>query len=53
MAYDHRGAHSTMTHFESATKGAIDAFPDAKQVTVGVPFMEDLWYLVIGKVMKI
>jgi chitinase len=40
MAYDNRGEHSTMKHFESATKQAIEIFGHkfSDKVTIGLPF---------------
>lgn len=39
MAYDNRGQHSTMQHFEVATKQAISTFNVHKsKVTIGLPF---------------
>ena len=38
MAYDSKGRHSTMKHFEEAAAAALDAFPDPLQIAVGLPF---------------
>ena len=39
MAYDsNSGPHSTMQHFKDATTSALDIFPDASQIAVGLPF---------------